>query len=81
MYFEDAHAGWGQEGGAQSEVRSNVPAGITLFPREAHFPHAWAERGLNVQHFATMPRGGHFAALEEPELFGRELREFFGRYR
>jgi epoxide hydrolase len=36
---------------------------------------------VNVQRFVTMPCGGHFAALEEPELFVEELREFFGQYR
>ena len=75
MYLEDARA----EG--SPAARSGVPAGISLFPREAQFPREWAERSLNVQHFAKMPRGGHFAALEEPELFVQELREFFRRYR
>ena len=80
MYLEDARAGWSQEGG-HAELRSSVPAGIALFPREAQFPRAWAERSLNVQHFEKMPRGGHFAALEEPELFVQDLRAFFGGYR
>lgn len=81
MYLEDARAGWSQEGGPQAPARSAAPAGIALFPREAQFPRAWAERSLNVQRFVTMPRGGHFAALEEPELFVEELRAFFGQYR
>jgi pimeloyl-ACP methyl ester carboxylesterase len=81
MYLEEARAGWSQEGGPQAPARSAAPAGIALFPREAQFPRAWAERSLNVQRFVTMPRGGHFAALEEPELFVEELREFFGQYR
>jgi pimeloyl-ACP methyl ester carboxylesterase len=81
MYLEDARAGWSQEGEAQPAQRSSVPTGIALFPREAQFPQEWAERSLNVQHFVKMPRGGHFAALEEPELFAQELRSFFGRYR
>lgn len=79
MYLEDAHAGW-SEHGEQAEQRSSVPAGIALFPREAQFPREWAERSVNVQHFAKMPRGGHFAALEEPELFVDDLRAFFGHY-
>jgi pimeloyl-ACP methyl ester carboxylesterase len=30
-----------------------------------------------VTHWAVLPRGGHFAAMEQPELFARDLREFF----
>jgi microsomal epoxide hydrolase len=69
MYLEDAQAGWSQEGGPQVPARSTVLAGIALFPREAQFPRAWAERSVNVQRFVTMPRGGHFAALEEPDAY------------
>jgi hypothetical protein len=36
-----------------------------------------AERTLNVQRWTEMPRGGHFAALEEPELRVQDIREFF----
>jgi pimeloyl-ACP methyl ester carboxylesterase len=81
MYLEDAQASYTQEGGPKPEPRSEVPAGVALFPREAQFPHEWAERSLNVQHFTKMPRGGHFAALEEPELFVKDLQEFFGEFR
>jgi len=67
MYLGD----WGDN------VRSEVPAGIALFPREAQFPREWAERSVNVQRFSKLSRGGHFAPLEEPELFVDDLREFF----
>jgi pimeloyl-ACP methyl ester carboxylesterase len=73
MYLEDARASYG----AEPEKRSQVPAGIALFPREAQFPQEWAERSVNVQRFTEMPRGGHFAALEEPELFAQDIRAFF----
>ena len=39
-------------------------------------PRSWAENQYNVTHWAEMPRGGHFAALEEPELFVEDLRSF-----
>lgn len=78
MYAEDARAAWGE--GATGAQRSTPPAGIALFPREAQFPREWAERSVNVQRFNRMPRGGHFAALEEPELFVQELRAFFGEH-
>jgi microsomal epoxide hydrolase len=81
MYLEDARASYSHEGGPQPEQRSEVPAAVALLPREAQFPREWAERSLNVQRFTKMPRGGHFAPLEEPELFVNDLREFFRQFR
>jgi pimeloyl-ACP methyl ester carboxylesterase len=40
-------------------------------------PREWAERLYNVQRWTAMPRGGHFAALEEPELVARDIAAFF----
>lgn len=74
MYKADAIAQWG---GAQPLQKSNVPAGVALFPREAQFPKEWAERFVNVVSFRKMNEGGHFAALEVPDVFATELRSFF----
>lgn len=38
---------------------------------------ALAERRLNIVRWTEMPRGGHFAAMEQPELLAKDLREFF----
>jgi pimeloyl-ACP methyl ester carboxylesterase len=56
-----------------------VPCGIARFPkREGPWPpRRWVERGFNVQHWREMPRGGHFPALEEPELLVEDIRLFF----
>ncbi len=55
-----------------------VPAGIALFPKEPNLPpREWAERSLRVQRWTEMPRGGHFAAMEEPDLLVEEIRAFF----
>jgi pimeloyl-ACP methyl ester carboxylesterase len=55
-----------------------VPCGIARFPKEIVFPpREWIERGYNVQHWAEMPRGGHFAAAEQPELLAADIRAFF----
>lgn len=60
--------------------RDQVPAGFALFPKDlVPPPREWAERFFNVQRWTEMPRGGHFAALEEPELLAQELRAMFGR--
>jgi pimeloyl-ACP methyl ester carboxylesterase len=53
-----------------------VPAAVALF-RE-RWPREWAERVYrDLRRFTEMPRGGHFPALEEPELLADELRSFF----
>ncbi|MCU0890406.1 MAG: epoxide hydrolase [Sandarakinorhabdus sp.] len=58
--------------------RVEVPTGVAAFPRDllAFPPRPMVERGYNVAHWTTMPRGGHFASLEEPELFLADLRAF-----
>ncbi len=74
MYLKDARAAYSGDGGPTG--RSDIPAAVAIFPREALTPRDWAERSVNVQRFTQMPRGGHFAPLEEPELFVNDLREF-----
>jgi pimeloyl-ACP methyl ester carboxylesterase len=60
----------------------HIPCAITRFPKEEPFPpRDWIERGYNVQHWTEMPRGGHFAAAEEPELLAEDIRAFFRRFR
>jgi pimeloyl-ACP methyl ester carboxylesterase len=62
----------------QHTGRSNVPAAIARFPKDIlPAPREWAERWFNVQRWTAMPRGGHFAALEEPELLVEDLRAFY----
>ncbi len=80
MYLHEARASYGPNGPIP-ETKSKTPVGVTLFPREAQFPKEWAERTLNVQRYVKMPRGGHFAPLEEPVLYTKTLQEFFVRYR
>jgi pimeloyl-ACP methyl ester carboxylesterase len=54
------------------------PCGIACFPKETIFPpREWVERGYNVQRWTDMPRGGHFAAAEEPEMLASDIRVFF----
>lgn len=74
MYKVDAIAQWG---GSQPLQKSNVPAGISVYPREAQFPKEWADRFVNVVSFRKMNEGGHFAALEVPNTFADELKSFF----
>lgn len=54
------------------------PLGVAVFPRELPTPpRSWVERCYNVGRWSEMPRGGHFAAAEEPELFVGDVRAFF----
>ncbi|WP_353642371.1 hypothetical protein [Mesorhizobium sp. WSM2239] len=52
-----------------------VPFSVAHFPKELPPPpRSWVERGLRVVRWTEMPRGGHFAALEQPELLAEDLR-------
>jgi len=59
----------------------NVPTGIAIFANtfvdEGTPPREWAERLYNVCRWTPMPRGGHFAPVEEPELLARDIAAFF----
>jgi len=60
----------------------DVPTGVAIFPAEIYLaPRAWAEAAYDLRHWTVMPSGGHFAALERPELYLNDLREFFRIFR
>jgi epoxide hydrolase len=44
-------------------------------------PRSWCADGYHITHLATIPRGGHFAAFEQPELFVDDVRAFFASVR
>jgi len=58
--------------------RVEVPCGMAVFPEEmlAWPPRSYVDRIYNVQQWTEMPRGGHFGAMEEPEIFIEDLRKF-----
>jgi pimeloyl-ACP methyl ester carboxylesterase len=58
--------------------RVRVPTAVTIFPGDIDRPpREWGERVYDVKRWTEMPRGGHFSALEEPELLAQDIREFF----
>lgn len=58
--------------------RITPPCGIVHLPRELPMPpRSWAERAFNVVHWSSLPRGGHFAAWEVPDLLAEDIRDFF----
>lgn len=69
---ENADAGW--QGGWEVG-RLDVPTGFALFPKDLAGvpPREFAERFFAVERFTVMPRGGHFAALEQPDLLAEDL--------
>jgi pimeloyl-ACP methyl ester carboxylesterase len=74
-YYDVMHAGpsrWISEGLKQKLGSDQVPAGFAIFPRDlSHPPRAWAQRFFNVERWTEYPRGGHFAAMEQPDALGR----------
>ena len=77
LYYESSHQ---STGGLITEPpgRIEVPTGAAIFPQELVLtPRRWAEAHYNITHWTEMPRGGHFAAFEQPELFVEDLRTFY----
>jgi microsomal epoxide hydrolase len=55
-----------------------VPTGVANYPGEVtRTPRSWAEHRYNITHWVDQPRGGHFAAMQVPDLFVDDVRAFF----
>jgi pimeloyl-ACP methyl ester carboxylesterase len=66
----------------QAIGRVELPTGVAQFPKEImRTTREWCEPNYNVTRWTTMPRGGHFAALEQPGLLVDDLRAFFATMR
>ena len=75
-YADSFRAPWSPRFDGKPVLRA--PTGIAVFPRELRrVPRALAEEYANLVHWSEMPRGGHFAAWEEPSLLIDDLRTFF----
>lgn len=73
IYYEMAHSNWSFLKG-----RVEVPTGYSRFPEEPwRPPRDMVERKWNLVHYTEQPRGGHFAAMEQPELFATDVAAFF----
>jgi len=71
MYYENSHS-------LPPLGQIEVPTGMALFPADILLPpKSWTARNLNVTRWTTMPSGGHFTAMEEPELLASDIREFY----
>jgi pimeloyl-ACP methyl ester carboxylesterase len=85
FYYDYANAGartWIKEGVKKLAGSSKVPAAFALFPKDiSSAPRESVERFFNVKRWTEMPRGGHFAATEEPQLLAEDLRAWFRPFR
>ena len=73
VYFEDTQTGAGYR-----EINNPTPTGVAVFPQDFRSVRSFAERSNNIVHWTEMPRGGHFAASEAPDLLVDDIRKFFG---
>ena len=70
-----------EEGGRslpKKRLPIKVPTAIAKFPKEylEWAPKSYVKRIYNVKRWTEMPRGGHFAALEEPDLLIKDIKDF-----
>lgn len=76
-YYKEGVEAWGEP-----EPESQVPTAVAVFPHDIALPiRKLAERNNNIVRWTEFDRGGHFAAMEEPDLVIGDLREFFRDYR
>ncbi len=74
MYLED-----GRSNGGGDERRNEVPTGVAVFPEDFRSVRAFSEPNNNIVHWSQMPRGGHFAPVNEPGLLATDIAAFFGK--
>ncbi len=76
-YYETARSG-----ALDPQPRLETPVGHACFPGETlATPRSWCEAAFNIVQWTDMPRGGHFAALEQPGLLLEDIRSFYRRFR
>ncbi|MFH5802194.1 epoxide hydrolase family protein [Haladaptatus sp. CMAA 1911] len=73
LYYENAHSDqWLQP--------SEVPTGVAVFTKDPSI-RRYAEQNHNITHWSEFDHGGHFAAMEVPDLLAEDIRDFFRQYR
>ena len=79
LYYETFHM---QPGSRPRADTSSAPIGVAVFPREiAPAIERFANPSDPIVQWSEFDRGGHFAAMEEPDLFVQDVRAFFRRFR
>ena len=70
LYYENLHAGF------SPQQPGTTPTGVAVFAEDVAI-RRYAERGNNIAHWTEFDRGGHFAAMEAPDLLVGDVRTFF----
>jgi pimeloyl-ACP methyl ester carboxylesterase len=69
LYYESMHSGtW--------STPTTVPTGVAAFAEDVAI-RRYAEENYNIVHWSDFDQGGHFAALEAPDLLAADVRQFF----
>ena len=75
MYYENTHS-------LPPMGKIEAPTGIALFAQDILLPpKEWTVKNLNVIQWTEIPRGGHFTAMEEPDLFAEDICKFYRRFK
>lgn len=73
---------WESFGSFRDGGRAALPTGVASFPKEIlRSSRRWCEEMYTITRWTDMPRGGHFAAFEQPDLFVGDVTAFFGDFR
>lgn len=70
LYYEDMHAG------SWAETPGRTPTGVAVFAEDVAI-RRYSEQGNNIVHWSDFEHGGHFAAMEAPDLLVDDVRKFF----
>jgi epoxide hydrolase len=77
LYYE-----FGRSGTFGPPEPTTTPTGVAVFPADVARPiRRFAEQANAIVHWSELDRGGHFAAMEEPDLLAGDVRAFFRRFR
>jgi len=74
LYYENMHAG------SSRQSPATTPTGVAVFAEDVAI-RRYAEHGNNIVYWSEFDRGGHFAAMEAPDLLVGDVRTFFRRFR
>jgi epoxide hydrolase len=77
LYYETLH----DPAARKRKARNTVPTGVAVSLTQDVTIRRWAERENNIVHWTELDHGGHFAALEVPELLLEDVRKFFRKVR
>jgi len=73
MYYENAQT----NAGYRESAHNDTPTAVAVFPYDFRSVRSFAERANNIVRWTEMPRGGHFAATDAPDLLVQDIRQFF----